>query len=92
MLTQSLRPLFRGLGPALAGSSLHFCVLMLLYEPLRDGARSRWQGLPRLVPDAAAGALAGAAVRSPLAFSHRGAVLHAGPRGVLMRVPRRRLW
>jgi hypothetical protein len=35
---------------------------MLLYEPLRDGARSRWRSWPRLVPDAAAGALAGAAV------------------------------
>jgi hypothetical protein len=62
---QSVRPLFRGLGPALAGSSLHFCVLMLLYEPLRDGARSRWgHALPRFAPDAAAGALAGAAVRT----------------------------
>ncbi len=61
---QTVAPLFAGLRPALLGSSLHFCVLMLLFEPLREGARDRWRAAPRMLPDAAAGALAGAAVRA----------------------------
>ena len=61
--SRSAAPLFAGLRPAMLGSSIHFCVLMLLYEPLRDGARERWRAAPHLLPDVAAGALAGAAVR-----------------------------
>jgi hypothetical protein len=59
---QGIAPLFAGLTPALAGSTLQFALLMGLYDPIRDRARAAAPpSLPRGVPDMAAGALAGAA-------------------------------